>query len=52
MTTTFNGREFATTPNSSFKTPFEGTHARREKNVASLIARRQIRRARRDIRSI
>ncbi len=50
MTTTFNGRGFTTAANANFKTPFAGAHARREKHVSSLIARRQIRRERRIVR--
>ncbi len=52
MTTHFNGREFTVEAVRTFTPTFEGAQSRRDRNMASLITRRNARRDRRANRAI
>ncbi len=52
MTYQFNGREFTQNVEPAFKSPFEGRNEQRQFLVSSILAKRNVRRARRDNRAI
>ncbi len=52
MTHQFNGRGFTQNVEQAFKTPFEGRSDQRHFLVSSLLAKRNVRRARRSNRAI
>lgn len=52
MSNTFNGTEFTTLETRTFAPAFEGAQARRERDHASLMARRYARRDRRSNRAM